>query len=198
MQQAHERPVRRAAFSRVRARHPVRADFIAFAGLGAFDSFTPQTLEAVGENLARMFIATRVDDFATVPIGGASGGYSVEALQSFLAGLVRGILDADGNQTFRRVTICEIDDQRYSQLRDALYQLARTQLFEKVEVTLQELPQPKTQINLSRGGIVPRGSAGELVLPLYGTAVLEARSAVLSEDRQIGQTTSCTAIRTFY
>jgi pimeloyl-ACP methyl ester carboxylesterase len=34
-------------------KHPVRANVIAFAGLGSFDTFKPETLEIVGENLVR-------------------------------------------------------------------------------------------------------------------------------------------------
>src|SRR5262249_58266528 len=68
-------------------KHPVRARVVAFAGLGSFDQFKAETLEVVGENLVRTFVNTRVDDFATVPIGGASGGVTPPALLPPLPGI---------------------------------------------------------------------------------------------------------------
>src|SRR5262249_9438302 len=49
--------------------HALRPDIVLFAGLGAFDQFTDEVLELVAENVVRTFVATGVEDFATVLIG---------------------------------------------------------------------------------------------------------------------------------
>jgi CHAT domain-containing protein/pimeloyl-ACP methyl ester carboxylesterase len=125
-------------------RHPVRADVIAFAGLGPFDSFNENVLEIVGENLVRTFINTRVDEFATVPIGGATNAFSAEALRRLLVGFLRGLQDSGLNSRFRGVTICETDKDRYAAICNEFYRLCGTQLFDGVEVTLRQttLPEP--------------------------------------------------------
>jgi pimeloyl-ACP methyl ester carboxylesterase len=125
-------------------RHPVRADVLAFAGLGAFDNFREEVLEVVGENLVRTFLATRIDDFATVPIGGASGVLTLAALRHLLTGFFRGLQDADRDHRFRSITICETDQGRFAALRREMYRLSSTALFDDIEVTLheRELPMP--------------------------------------------------------
>jgi pimeloyl-ACP methyl ester carboxylesterase len=123
-------------------RHPVRPDLIAFAGLGAFDKFNNDVLELVAENIIRTFIKTRVDDFATVLFGGASGHDPAKALQNLLTGFFRGLLDADTGQRFHGVTICETDRQRYEAIKRELYRLSSTPLFNQVEVTIHEIQLP--------------------------------------------------------
>src|SRR5262249_6960555 len=76
-----------------KGRHLLRADNVAFAGLGPFDEFNDAVLETVGENLVRTFVAARIDDFATVPIGAGSGEFTVGALRSLMAGFLRGLRD---------------------------------------------------------------------------------------------------------
>jgi pimeloyl-ACP methyl ester carboxylesterase len=119
-------------------RHPVRADVVAFAGLGPYDTFVESTLEVVGENLVRTFAATRVDEFAMVPIGGASGRFTLAALERLLTGFLRGLRDADPHRRFRGITICETDRARYVAIRDEIYRLSATELFDGVEVMLRE------------------------------------------------------------
>lgn len=125
-------------------RHPVRADAIAFAGLGSIDRFTVESLAVIGENLIRTFVATRVDDFAIVPLGGSTGAFTYDALQSLFSGFIRGLAESDGDRRFHGITICEIDHARFVGLRNWLYQLAVSSLFDDVEVVLREcvLPPP--------------------------------------------------------
>ncbi len=118
-------------------RHPIRANFVAFAGLGPIDSFSESTLETVGENLIRSFVTANVGDFATVLMGGASGMIAKAGLARLLKGFVRGLLDADRDQVFHRVTICENDPARYAQLTHDLYALCGGTLFDGVQVTLR-------------------------------------------------------------
>jgi pimeloyl-ACP methyl ester carboxylesterase len=121
-----------------KGRHPLQADLIAFVGLGSFDSFKEETLEAAAENLIRTLLLTRIDDFAMVPFGGGSGIEPGKALHHMMKGFTRGLVDGDGDQRFRGVTICEIDPDRYRQLQQCLYRLCGTSLFDNVEVTLRE------------------------------------------------------------
>lgn len=129
-----------------KGRNPLRADFVAFAGLGPIDSFNESTLEIVGENLIRTFVSSHVSDFATVLMGGSSGMIAKVGLQRLLTGFVRGLLDADRDQIFHRVTICETDPKRYAQLTRDLYDLTGGELFDGIQLTLRtrELPAPDT------------------------------------------------------
>lgn len=137
-----------------KGRHPLRPDFIAFAGLGSFDTFSEDTLGLVAENLVRTFLASRVDDFATVAMGGGSGGLTLGALTHMLTGFIRGIVEADGDHNFRGITICEIDDERFSIIRDELYRLCATTLFDDVEVTLRERRLPQTRLHPAQPGSI--------------------------------------------
>ena len=134
-------------------KHPVRASVIAFAGLGSFDAFKAETLEVVGENLVRTFVHTRIDDFATVPIGGASGAFTPEALFRLMTGFLRGLQDADKDHHFRGITICETDRDRFQAIQTEFYRLCGTKLFDGVEVTLREVelaqvPEPATRFEV--------------------------------------------------
>lgn len=132
-----------------KGRHPLRPDFVAFAGLGPFDTFSEKTLGLVAENLVRTFLSSRVDDFATVAMGVGSG-LSLKALGYMLTGFVRGLIEADDDNHFRGITICEIDETRFRMIRDELYRLCATTLFDEVEVTLRERRLPQTAVQMAR------------------------------------------------
>ena len=127
-------------------RSDVCADFIVFAGLGHFDSFTLQVLETVAENVARTLARINVEEFATVPIGAGTGLELDQALQALLRGFFRGLEDADRDQAFRSITLCEVDDARYDLLKWALYRLSSTELCDRIEVTLSELRLPPAPV----------------------------------------------------
>jgi hypothetical protein len=76
---------------------------------------------------------------ATVLFGAGSGAPIGKVLQNLLQGFLRAKLDADKDKNFRRVTLCELDPQKYQELRAELYRLASTSLFEDVEVSFTEL-----------------------------------------------------------
>ena len=178
-------------------KHPVRADVIAFAGLGAFDNFKEDVLEIVGENLVRTFISTRIDDFATVPIGGATGAFTPEALHSLMSGFLRGLQDADRDNRFRGITICETDRERFNALQREFYRLCGTHLFDDVEVTLREIHLPEPALPaVSRRDVGPsvppnvflivRQESSQQADPIeYGCSVLTAGSkATVFKARQ--------------
>lgn len=123
-------------------RHALRADLVAFAGLGAFDKFNYDVLELVAENLIRTFRKTKVDDFATVLFGGNSGGDPAKSLDHLLRGFLRGLLDADVDHRFHGVTLCETNRDRYEAIKREIYRLSSTPLFDQVEVVIDEIPLP--------------------------------------------------------
>jgi pimeloyl-ACP methyl ester carboxylesterase len=120
-------------------RHPIAAEMIAFVGLGAFDRFTGNALQASSENVIRTFVHARVEEFATVLYGGGSGADPAELLRNMLIGLLRGLQDADSDHGFRRIVICENDAERFVQLKEAMFRLSSTDLCRDVEITFDEV-----------------------------------------------------------
>jgi pimeloyl-ACP methyl ester carboxylesterase len=145
-------------------RHALRADLIAFAGLGPFDGFREEVLEVVGENLVRTFVVTRVDEFATVLLGGSSGLVPVDALRRLLTGFLRGLQDTDREHRFRGITICETDEARYATLRQEMLRLAATPLFDGIEVTLREVKFPATTYAVPRAAQRPADQSVYLIV----------------------------------
>lgn len=133
-------------------RNDLRADLIAFVGLGAFDRFNDEVLQTAAENVIRTFITTRVEEFATVLFGGASGETPANGLRNLLTGFFRGLCDADRDHQFRRLVVCENNADRYVQLKEELYRLSSTALCQDVEITFDEvqLPQPAAAAPLPR------------------------------------------------
>jgi CHAT domain/Cytosol aminopeptidase family, N-terminal domain/Lecithin:cholesterol acyltransferase len=146
-------------------KHPVRADVIAFAGLGPFDNFNEDVLEIVGENVVRTFINTRVDEFATVPIGGGTNAFTASALRKLLVGFLRGLQDSGLNNRFRGVTICETDKDRYDAMQAEFYRLCGTSLFDGIEVTLHQvtLPEPPS-MTMRREAVVGAAQSSYLIV----------------------------------
>jgi pimeloyl-ACP methyl ester carboxylesterase len=123
-------------------RHPVRADVILFAGLGSFDHFDGNVLQLTAENVIRTCIRTQVEELATVLLGAGSGQEIGQALSDLITGFVRGLLDADDDQSFRRLVVCEMNPERYDRIKQELYRLSSTSLFQDVEVTFTEVKLP--------------------------------------------------------
>ena len=126
-------------------RNRLPADMVLFAGLGTFDRFTADVQQLVAENVIRLLVRSRIDEFATVLIGAGSGGSPMGVLQNLLVGFLRGLKDADPNQRFRGITLCETDPTRFGEMKNELYRLAGTPLFDEIELTLQEteIPPPE-------------------------------------------------------
>ncbi len=121
-------------------RHAIAADYVAFVGLGAFDRFTNEALQVAAENLIRTFVNCQVEEFATVLLSAGSGEGPGAALQSLLSGFIRGLRDADTDHRFRRLVICETNENRYTELKEELYRLSSTALCQDVEITFDEVP----------------------------------------------------------
>lgn len=116
-------------------------DMVVFAGLGYFDQFH-QSVESVqraaAENVMRVMLQSRVDDFATVLWGGGTEMDVKVLVRSMLEGFVRALGDADREQRFRRITICELNRERASEIRSHVYELAGSALFQSMDVSLTE------------------------------------------------------------
>lgn len=136
------------------------ADVVLFAGLGDFDRFGDEAQRFVAENIVRTFVRTQVEEFATVLLGTGSGVAVATALRNQLAGFFEGLSATDPDRQLRRITICELDAERYDDIRRELLQLSATALFEDVDVLFDEvelpslvLRQPPTRARVS---VVPR------------------------------------------
>jgi hypothetical protein len=125
-------------------RNGVRADMLMLAGLGPFDRFNGEVQQLVAENVIRTLVRCQVDEFATVLMGNSSGQSISFAVQNLLIGFLRGLRDADRKRRFRGLTLCETDPTRYSQMKEELFRLTSTPLFEDTEIVLDEteLPAP--------------------------------------------------------
>ncbi len=125
------------------ASQPLWADVVAFAGLGHVDQFTDQAQRAVAGNVIRTMLRAGLDEFATVLFGAGSVRDPGAVLRNLLAGFFDGLRDADRDRRFRRIVLCEWDEQRYAEMREELFRLSGSALFEDVEVTFDELALPR-------------------------------------------------------
>ena len=140
-------------------RRRLPAELVLFAGLGPFDQFDNQVLALVAENVLRTFLKSKVEDFATVLFGGASGHNPSDTLKHLLKGFFRGLQETDHNHRFRSVTLCETNLERYQAIKQELYRLSGTALFKDVEITIDEIPMPPPMApRLSGSGIRQRPS----------------------------------------
>lgn len=107
-------------------RHLIHAENVLFAGLGTFDRFTDEVQQFVAQNVAQAFMATHVEDFAGVIVGGNCGGTYERLVYNQLAGYARAIRRApkEEQRRIRRITLCEIDRDRYEILRETVMNLA--------------------------------------------------------------------------
>jgi hypothetical protein len=156
-------------------RHLVRAETVVFAGLGPFDHFGHEAQELAAENVIRTLVRGKVEDFATVLVGAATGLSTTRSLYHLITGLFRGLRDVDDQNRFRSVTLCEIDKARYQDLRRELYRLASTSLFEDFEVTIDEL-----KPMVSAAVAVPERLPGVAREPVY----LTVRREYINGDRE--------------
>ncbi len=120
--------------------HPVRAETVLFAGLGPFDAFTGDAQQVVAGNVLRTLVHAGVEEFATVLFGGNSAEQSSITLENLLRGFVSVLVEADTRHRFRRIVLCELDTDRFIAMKQRLYELASTSLFDHVELTIDELP----------------------------------------------------------
>jgi len=146
------------------AQREVRAEMGVFVGMGSYDKFKaaesppPQAgsrgtrfhlhrqhvpaLEIAAENAARMLARTKVDDFATVLLGGTVAEDLAASAESMLRGFLRGLEEADHGQGVRRLVFCETNEERFHAVRRQIVELASTPLCEGMEFVFSELDPP--------------------------------------------------------
>lgn len=122
--------------------HLVRPETVLFAGLGPFDAFTGEAQQVVAGNVLRTLVRAGVDEFVTVLFGGNSAEPPGVSLENLVRGFIEALLEADPQHRFRRIALCEKNAERYAAMKQRLYELAGTPLFEQVELTIDELPPP--------------------------------------------------------
>lgn len=137
-------------------RHRLGASAVMVAGLGTFAGFREEALQLVGENVMRTALLARLDDFAVVPLGAASGVRPAAVLEHLVRGFLRALGSVPDGR-LRGFTVCEADPARFRELRAAFHNLLRSDLFGEVEVTLTERrlpppPEPQATRALSAAG----------------------------------------------
>lgn len=134
-----------------KGRSAVLADHVVFIGLGPFDRFKdtqstdsgdPDAMRLVCESVVRSCLHANIEEFATVLLGGSAAASTEDAVRLFSHSFLDALRTADPTGRLRRITLCERDDQRMSEIRTALVQLATTDLFKEVELELSDLPKP--------------------------------------------------------
>lgn len=177
-------------------RASLRTEMVMLAGMGTFDRFTPDMQELVSENVLRVFLRARVEEFATVILGGSTGSSVAAVVKQMFAGFLKALQDGDRGQRFRRVILCERDDARYEELKRTLYDLASTPLFQGAELTINEEVFPPLDVAAVEGARAVPGRGEDPIylfvrqLPgapdstVFQAAVLTAggRAAIITED----------------
>lgn len=180
-------------------RRLIPADFLVFAGMGRFDEISGEVLKLIAENVARTLIHAQVDHFATVLLGSGSGTDVRSSMANLLEGFFRGIRDTDHHR-LHSITLCEIDRARYNLMHSELLQLAATPLFDRFEVTIEEVDLPPTPEVTSLVRAAPPDSAQASYLYVrqvshvlgdsstaYQASLLtpSARATVISDEQQV-------------
>ena len=122
-------------------RQEVRCELIVLAGMGAFDQFSEKVMRRVAENVGRCLLRSHIDEIGTVLVGSNSKLTIEESMRALLGGFFNSIKDSPTRlrRTFRGVTVCEFDQSRFKQIKNTIYSLASTGLFEDHEVVLDEM-----------------------------------------------------------
>jgi pimeloyl-ACP methyl ester carboxylesterase len=181
------------------SRSRLGAELVLLAGLGDFDRFDADAQQFVAENVVRTFARTHVDEFATVLLGGGSGVNVEAALESQLAGYFRAFKESDSDRRLRRITLVELDRTRCAAIRQALFKLSATPLFDDVEVSFDEVDLPTVAateplVRSSAGSkqqrfaylIVSQDTSQPKVLALRASVLTSgSKAAVLTGTKQI-------------
>ena len=160
------------------ARTGLLAEMVVFAGLGPFDRFNSSVIQLVASNLVRTLVRGNVEEFSAVLFGGGSGFDVRECAQHLLRGVLGSLRDVDPHQRFRGITICELDETKFDQIRDEIYKGCRDEFCKDVDVVVRErrLPIPArapVRAAAPRAG-KPKPGEGE---PLYLLVRTDASTA---------------------
>lgn len=182
------------------ARSSLGAELVLLAGLGDFDRFDADGQAFVAENIVRTFSHTHVDEFATVLLGGGSGVSVEAALANQLGGYFRALKESDTEHRLRRITLVEFDRAKCTALRDAVFKLSATPLFDDIEVVFDEIdlpaattPAPTATAPATRGKaqrfaylIVSQDASQPKALALRASVLTSgSKAAVLTGTKQV-------------
>ncbi len=115
---------------------------VVFTGLGPPEFYGDAAQQLAAENAMRGLVRARIDECASVLFGSRPGPAPARALENLMTGFLRALRDADPEGRFRSITFCELDPQKFDEMRTELYRLAATELFADTEITLDELRLP--------------------------------------------------------
>ncbi len=167
-------------------RSPLSAEMVLLAGLGDFDRFDAEAQQFVAENIVRTFVHTHVDEFATVLLGAGSGVSIEAALANQIGGYFRALKESDDERRLRRITLVEYDSSKCIAIRQALFKLSATPLFDDIEVSFDEVRLPTVTApapaQLKRGRQRAEQRFAYLIVSQEGTTTrsLSLRASVLT------------------
>lgn len=119
-------------------RSGLRTDLVIFAGLGPFDRFDPGLIQLVASNLVRTLVRGNVEEFATVLFGAGSGFAAPACTQHLLRGILGGLRDSDTEGRFRGFTICELDKEKFAEIRDEVFSGCRADFCQDFDIVVRE------------------------------------------------------------
>ena len=119
-------------------RSGLRTDMLIFAGLGPFDGFVPEMIELVASNLVRTLVGGNIEEFATVLFGAGSGFEARACTEHLLRGVIGGLRDTDPEGRFRGLTICELDEGKFSSIRDEVVRGCLSDAFRDFDLVVRE------------------------------------------------------------
>lgn len=167
-------------------RRELRCDFVVLAGLGPYDRFDGETQALVAENIIRTLVAANIEEFCSVLLGDSSMQSRRDSLRNMMRGFFRGLEGADLRNDFRRVTICERDDDRLDELRQALLNESASDLFDNVQVAFTEsdFPAPILAPPFLRAapGLPAAAHVYLLVRMLENSASVEVQATVMGAN----------------
>lgn len=136
-------------------RHDIRAELVILAGMGRFDrylrdsngEFKPAAvLETVAENVARTLVRAKVNDFGMALFGATQEPNPYDGLAHLIKGFLRGVRSTNERNSLRSLTICEIDEVRFEEIKVALGTLRKSPMARGIEVTLEEIALPQREL----------------------------------------------------
>ncbi len=155
---------------------PATCELLAFAGLGSFQDFSTEVVELAAGQVVESLLRANVNEMATLVFGGSSGDAS-QNLKAMLRGLISGLKEADGDYDFQRIVLCERDEDKYKSLKDELYRLAASELFDDFEIEFDTMELPAKNEGATRGQIVKASSSEPIYLISNLTVISESMAA---------------------
>jgi pimeloyl-ACP methyl ester carboxylesterase len=154
----------------------IPAEMLVFCGLGRYPEFCQEVLQEVTRQLIGFLVKMRVNELATVIVGGASLAEGTSAddslvrnLESMLIGTFHGLREEDPDHEFQKLTICVRSDESFRKVKNWLYQTAASPLFDDIEVEFDVVVLPPPADSTARRAAVSLTSNEEAPVTLFVT-----------------------------